>query len=229
MKTDWTVARLRGCAVAQALAVTIPRAPRPACGERVAEGRVRGRATAQLRNCATVLLLLLAGCGLFSKSKSNFYSIERLLPAAPRSMAAGSVPVAIETIELPPGFDRRDIVVRKADHQLDIRGTEQWSASLEPMVLHTLAHDLAARLPEGMVILPGQLRPPGSLRSISVVFAELAAGPESNVILDARWTIEGIPHHERITTEIPSLGSKDVADGFSRALAALADRIAAGV
>jgi hypothetical protein len=25
------------------------------------------------------------------------------------------------------GFYRRDIVVRKADHQLDVRATEQWS------------------------------------------------------------------------------------------------------
>jgi uncharacterized lipoprotein YmbA len=173
-----------------------------------------------------LMLLLLAGCGFFSKTKSSFYSFERIPPAAPVAAARGG-PVAIDSIELPPGFDRKDVVVRKADHQLEIRGTEQWSASLEPMVLHTLSFNLASRLPDGMVILPGQLRPASEVRSISVAFGEFAAGPESNVVLDARWTINNVPHQERITMTIPTLGSADIADGFSRALAALADRIAA--
>jgi uncharacterized lipoprotein YmbA len=173
-----------------------------------------------------LMLLLLAGCGFFSKTKSSFYSFERIPPATPVAATRG-VPVAIDSIELPPGFDRKDVVVRKADHQLEIRGTEQWSASLEPMVLHTLSFNLASRLPDGMVILPGQLRPASEVRSISVAFGEFAAGPESNVVLDARWTINNVPHQERITMTIPTLGSADIADGFSRALAALADRIAA--
>jgi uncharacterized lipoprotein YmbA len=203
--------------------------------------RLRGRAVARQRgtgprNCATaqlrnqlvliVLGLLLASCGfLSSRSKSNFYSLERIAPAAPVT-AAASTPVAIDSIELPPGFDRRDIVVRKANHQLDVRTTEQWSSSLEPMVLHTLAFDLAARLPEGMVVLPGQLKPAAS-RSISVVFEDLSAGPDPNVVLDARWTLNAVTHHERITINVASLESAAIADGVSRALAALADRMAA--
>lgn len=175
-----------------------------------------------------VLLLLLAGCGFFSKTKSSFYSFDRIPPAtAPAAATTAAVPVAIDSIELPPGFDRRDVVIRKADHQLEIRGTEQWSASLEPLVLHTLAFDLASRLPEGLVILPGQLKPAGTLRSISVVFGEFAAGPDPNVTLDARWTLNNVQHQERIVMSVASLASKDVADGYSRALAALADRIAA--
>ncbi|HJQ40818.1 MAG TPA: PqiC family protein [Thermoanaerobaculia bacterium] len=177
---------------------------------------------------ALIVLLLVAGCGFFSRTKSSFYSFERIPPTtAPAAAATRGAPVAIDSIELPPGFDRKDVVVRKADHQLEIRGTEQWSASLEPMVLHTLSFNLASRLPEGMVILPGQLRPASEVRSISVSFGEFAAGPESNVVLDARWTISNVPHQERITTTIPSLNSADIADGFSRALAELADRIAA--
>jgi len=175
-----------------------------------------------------ILLLFAGGCGfLSSRSKSNFYSLERIPPAAPVT-AAASTPVAIDSIELPPGFDRRDIVVRKVNHQLDVRTTEQWSASLEPMVLHTLAFDLAARLPEGMVVLPGQLKPATS-RSISVVFEDLSAGPDPNVTLDARWTLNAVTHHERIIINVASLESAAIADGVSRALAALADRMAAGL
>jgi uncharacterized lipoprotein YmbA len=182
----------------------------------------------QGRGVSMLLLFLLAGCGLFSRSKSNFYSLERIAPAAPAAARRGAA-VAIDSVELPPGFDRRDVVVRKAEHQLDIRGTDQWSASLEPLVLHTLASDLASRLPEGMVILPGALKPAGATRSISVVFEELAAGPESNVVLDVHWTVDNVAHHERITVDVPSLASANVADGFSRALAQLADRMAAAL
>lgn len=184
------------------------------------------------RNLATILLVLAAGCGFFSRSKSRFYSLDRIPAAAPVTAARG-VPVAIDTLELPPGFDRRDIIVRKADHEIDVRGNEQWSASLEPMMLHTLAFDLASRLPEGMVILPGQVRPVGAMRGIDVVVEEFAAGPENAVVLNARWVVrEGgraATKQEQIRIDIASLESANVATGFSQAIAALADRMAAGL
>lgn len=185
-----------------------------------------------MRRATIVFLVLLAGCGFFSRSKSNFYSLETM-PGTSRANVSG-VPIAIDTIELPPGFDRRDIVVRKAGNQLDIRGTEQWSASLEPMMLHTLAFDLASRLPEGMVILPGQVRPLGALRGIDVVVEDFAAGPENVVVLDARWVLREsgrapVTHHEQIRMDLTSLDSAAVASGFSAAIAQLADRIAAGL
>jgi hypothetical protein len=38
-----------------------------------------------------------------------------------------------------------------------------------------------------------------------------------------------VTHHERITIDIPSLDSANVAAGTSQAIAALADRMAAGL
>ncbi|HET7435287.1 MAG TPA: PqiC family protein [Thermoanaerobaculia bacterium] len=183
---------------------------------------------------ATLLLLTLAlaGCGFLSRSKSTFYSLERIAPATPVAARTGT-PIGIDVVELPPGFDRRDIVVRKPDLQLEIREKQQWSASLEEMVLHTLAFDLAARLPEGMVILPGQVRPITPTRGIDLVVENFAAGPDNTVVLDARWILrEGTretSHHEQISVPVPSLESKNVAHGFSEALATLADRIAAAI
>jgi uncharacterized lipoprotein YmbA len=173
------------------------------------------------------MTLLLAGCSFFSKSKSTIYTLDPIAPAAP--LAKMATPVAIDTIELPPGLDRIEIVVRKANQQLDVRSNELWPATLQPVVLHTLAFDLAKRLPEGMVILPGESRPAKAPRSIDVAFEELSAGPDNHVTLDARWTLAGAAHHERLTVDIPSLNSAAVATGTSQALAALADRIAAGV
>jgi uncharacterized lipoprotein YmbA len=166
-----------------------------------------------------VALLLLTGCSFFSRTKNQIYSLDRI----PGSVASiRGVPIGIDSVELPPGFDRKEIVVRKANNQLDVRGTQQWSATLGQSVLHALAFDLADRLPAGMVILPGAAKPTG-MRSIDLVFEEIAAGPDAKVVIDARWGTS----HEHIEVPIASLDSANVATGMSQALATLADRIVA--
>ena len=145
-------------------------------------------------------------------------------------VAVGGLPVGIDSLELPPGFNRREIVVRKADQQVDVRSNEQWSAAFQELVLHTVAFDLASRLPEGMVVLPGAAKPVGAMRAIDLVFEELAAGPENQIVLDARWTVReagrpDVANRERITVDVASFDSASVADGVSRALAMLADRM----
>ncbi len=179
-----------------------------------------------MRACAIVLCLLLAGCGFFSRAKSQFYSLETIETTAARA-TVGGVPVGIEGIELPPGLDRREIIVRTDDNRFDIRGTHQWASPLEEMVIHTLAFDLANRLPEGMVVLPGQPKP-ATMRSLAVVFEDLAAGPEG-FVLDARWTMGEMTRRERITVPLPSNESAEIARATSTALATLADRIAAAL
>jgi uncharacterized lipoprotein YmbA len=180
-----------------------------------------------------VSLLLVAGCSFFSRSQSSFYSLERIPPPRPVVSVRGA-PIGIDAVELPPGFDRKEIVALKPDHQLDVRGTQQWSANLGELVLHTLAYDLAGRLAEGMVILPGEAMPTGATRSINIAFEELAAGPDAKVVLDARWIVReagrpDVTGHERIAVTIASLDSANIASGTSQALAEFADRIAAGL
>lgn len=177
-----------------------------------------------------LLTVLVAGCGFLSRPKNTFYSLDTIPGLAPVATAAG-LPVGIEAIELPPGLDRRGIVIRGADHKVEVRGTHQWTSSLEEMVLHTLAFDLANRLPEGMVILPGQAKPSGAMRSISVVFEELAPGQDAVFVLDARWTVSepgrpSLSRHERITLPMTSMESPAIVAAMSQALATLADRMA---
>ena len=174
----------------------------------------------------SLLLLLLPGCGMFKRVPNQFYALDTI-PAETRAARTGA-PIGLDTIELPPGIDRREIVLRDADHKFQVRGQHQWASPLEEMVIHTLAFDLANRLPEGMVVLPGQLRPTGA-RSLSVTFEDLAPGPDGVFVLDARWTVGDVTRHERITVPLASTESSAVVDGMSRALGMLADRIAAGV
>jgi uncharacterized lipoprotein YmbA len=167
-----------------------------------------------------LLLLLATSCSFFSKTKNTIYSLDRIPPNAVTQISG--TPIAINAVELPAGFDRKEIVVRKANNQLDVRGTDQWSATLSNVVLHTLAFDLADRLPQGMVILPGDTRP-AAVRPIDVVFEEIAAGPDVKVVIDARLNTR----REHVEVPIASLSSANVASGMSQALAQLADRIVA--
>jgi uncharacterized lipoprotein YmbA len=186
----------------------------------------RGRADEGVRPSCLLLLLFCTACSFFSKTKNDIYSLDRIAPAAVTT--ARGTPIAIESVELPPGFDRREIVVRQAGHQLDVRSNQLWAASLQDLILHTLAFDLAARLPEGMVVLPGAIKP-AATRTIDVVIEDIAAGPEPRVVLDAHWITAGASHREHITIDIPSLESNNIATGMSQAIAALGDRIASGL
>jgi len=174
-------------------------------------------------------LLLFAACGFFSKSSPpKLYTLDRVAGAAAAARAA--LPIGIDAVELPPGIDRKELVIRKPDHRLEVRNSEQWSAPFKDIVLHTLAFDLAARLPVGQVILPGETRP-AATTSIDVAFEELAAMSDHTVVADARWTVRppggvAVAHHDRIVVNVASLDAPQIATGLSQALAGLADRMA---
>jgi uncharacterized lipoprotein YmbA len=196
----------------------------------VADGNAASRRGLVATLSVLIFLLLLPGCGFFSRPPNQFYSLQTIRAEAP-VVSIGSTPVGIDGIELPPGIDRRGIVVRGADHKLEVRGTHQWSSSLEDMVIHTLAFNIANRTAEGSVVLPGQVKP-AAMRSIFVTFEELAPGADSVFILDARWSVTGrgapvVTTHERISVQLDSMDSERIAAGMSTALAMLADRMVA--
>lgn len=177
-----------------------------------------------MRALAVVLLtLFVAGCGIFSRTKNTYYSLETT--PFEQSVAATTA-IAIDGIELPPGLDRREIVVRDEQGRLDVRGNELWAAPLEDMVIHTLAFNLARRLPEGMVVLPGQAKPSGAVRTLFIVFEDFTAGPENTLTLDARITAGASATRERIEVPLQSLDSESVVVAMNSALGTLAERIA---
>lgn len=177
----------------------------------------------------TLLTATLTGCGFLKRPKNQFYSLDTI-PAEGDVASVAGAPLAIDAIELPPGLDRRGIFIRGTDSKVEVRGTHQWTAPLEDMVMHTLAFDLANRMPEGKVILPGQEIPATATRSLSVVFEELAPGPDPVFVLDARWTISeqpGVTRRERIEIPLSSMESPQIVAAMNRALATLSDRIVA--
>jgi uncharacterized lipoprotein YmbA len=178
-----------------------------------------------------VVLLLFTGCGFLSKSAPpKLYALDRIAPATPVAASASGLPLGIDAVELPPGVDRKEVVVRQPDHRLEVRNSEQWSAPFKDLVLHTLAFDLAARLPVGTVIVPGETKP-AAMRSIDIAFEELAASSDRTVVADARWVVHepgraDVAHRDRIVVPVTSLDAAQIATGISQALAGLADRMA---
>ncbi len=151
--------------------------------------------------------IIAAGCSSFlSPTKSMIYTIDPI-PGTIQNEAGA--PIGIDSVELPAGFDRKEIVVRKANNELDVRGTQQWPSTLSDVVLHALAFDLASRLPVGMVILPGEPKP-AAVRSIDVAFEQIGAGPDAKVTIDAIWNQT---HREHIEVPIANLDSASVAAG----------------
>jgi uncharacterized lipoprotein YmbA len=185
------------------------------------------------RTIVVSFCVLLGGCGFFGgKSKNQYFSLQSV-PAAAAPAAAtafAGAPLGIDGVELPPGFDRQSIVTRGANHRVEVRGNQLWSAPLEEMIIHTLAFDLANRLPQGAVILPGQAKPLGPMRSLYVTFSDLASGTDNVFVLDARWRITqpgtaDIAGQERITVPLTSAESTAIAEGMSHALGQFADRV----
>ncbi len=188
------------------------------------------------QSLAMLVVVMLVGCGgLLKRPEIRHYALTPVAAPATR-VAVSGLPIGIGGIELPPGLDRQEVVVRTSDQRLDVRGHELWAAPLETVVLHRLAFDLAARLPEGIVVLPGQAQPAGGLRSLDLAFEDLAAGPQNELVLDLRWSLRAgvagaveLAGHERIVEPLASLDSAEIAAGTSRALATLADRLAAAL
>lgn len=185
------------------------------------------------RRLAIVAVLIAStGCGFFSRAKSSFYSIDTVPGTAAARVT--NLPVAIEVLELPPGADRREIIVRDREGGVVIRERDQWTASLEPLALHTLAHDLALRLPQGTVVLPGQPVPNGPMRAFDVIVEDIAAGPDNQLRIAARWTLRErntniASRREEIIVPLSSLASQQIASGYTTALAQLADRLVAAL
>jgi len=176
-----------------------------------------------------LLCILASGCGFLGRSKNNFYSLETIAPQTALATIGGT-PIAVDGIELPPGVDRREIVSKGENHTFKVSNSNLWASPLEEMVIHTLAFNLAGRLPEGMVVLPGQAKP-AAMRALYVTFEELTAQPNGEFVLDARWvvTAPGVPElagRDRITIAAGAEPPK-IVDAMSNALAQLADRIVA--
>jgi uncharacterized lipoprotein YmbA len=178
------------------------------------------------------LVLLLAGCG--SSPPSKFFVLTAD-PVPPRGGAVATNTVALGRVTLPGALDRPQIARRRGANEIVFSEEERWAGPLDDMMRRVLADDLAARLPAGVMLVESSAKPaPGVTIALDV--SRFDPDESGSVTLTARWEALGpngaplgAPRESTIVEPGSGSGAVAVAATMSRAVAALAARIATGL
>jgi uncharacterized lipoprotein YmbA len=178
------------------------------------------------------LVFLLAGCG--SSPPSKFYVLTAD-PVPPRAGAAAANTVALGRVTLPGALDRPQIARRRGVNEIVFSEEERWAGPLDDMLRRVLADDLAARLPAGVMLVESSAKPPPGA-TIALDVSRFDADESGAVTLAARWeaigrngAALGAPRESTIVEPGSGKDAASVVAAMSRAVAALAARIAAGL
>jgi uncharacterized lipoprotein YmbA len=131
-----------------------------------------------------VAAALLAGCA--SSPKSKFYVLS-VVPGHSEH-ARLSAPVQLAAVHIPPSLDRRQMVRLTTENRVAISETDRWAAPFDEMVRNVLSQDLAARFPNGSVILPQAPAPDGT-RALVVTIVQFGPDTAGIVRLRGSWAL----------------------------------------
>ncbi len=179
-----------------------------------------------LIGCAAALAL-----GACQSAPTRIYGLEPALGKT-RIDAYQAPAIRIDTLSVPAGWDRSEILALAADGTLEISDFDHWSAPLPQIAMQALSEDLDLRLPPGSVIYPRLPKPDGA-QGVSVDILEFSL-TASQVTMQASWLIVaagGSPSAKRSVASLhaamTSAHPAAVARAWSELIGQLADRIAA--
>jgi uncharacterized lipoprotein YmbA len=176
---------------------------------------------------------VLAACA--TSAPTRYYTLNPIPPTVTAASRTGDS-VWIARVIVPKTLDRTQLVRRVSANRLDVSENNRWAAPLDDMVRRVLSQDLATRLPENMVIQPDEPLSLGRLRRITVDLGTFESDLDGHIVLNVQWTVESSDNAEmqlRRDEHISVDGGSGIPDavsaGMSRALAILADRMAAAL
>lgn len=189
------------------------------------------------RTTAIIVALLLtaglSGCG--SSPPTEFITLSAAASHYSVRPYAGP-PIIVGRITLPPDLDRLSLVRRLHGNRLDINGIVNWAAPLDLLVRHTLAVDLAHRLPPGAVIIPGEPQPQNHALALTATFERFDVGSAGKVKLQAVWALVDVAsgktlltHTSLVAAPAASISGGPIAAAISTALGKLSDAIVADI
>jgi uncharacterized lipoprotein YmbA len=185
-----------------------------------------------------IIVMLLMGVTLSAcrSAPTRLFSLQAIAPSAAPSHGPGAPnayqgpALRVDSVTVPPAFDRLELVTETRPAQLKIEDLDEWSAPLVDEARQTLSADLIARLPAGRVIFPHLMKPEGTL-GLSVDVLEFHADDAGASML-ASWSIDAASGNHgatggTATLRIPlSAGtSPAMVTAWDQLLAQLADRI----
>ena len=174
------------------------------------------------------LVVLLAGC---ATTPTTYLT---LTPVPGPTIGISGPAIAVAHIATPTAIDRLYLTTATGPTTLHVANHARWVAPLGGMAQSVLAHDLAMRLQNTEILMPGDPTPHGGARVVSVNVTTFLPDP-GRVVLDADWRITSRRHHHiiargRTHIVVPAGATPALqAQAMSAALGQLADRIAARV
>jgi len=174
--------------------------------------------------------------------RDRFYVIAPLGAAPPPAVAMHPTAIALR-VRVPPALDRAPLVVHTTAAQVQVLEHERWLGLPSEQIEAALARDLEARRP-GLWVNAAGASPPAMQLAIDVTRMSVTA--DETVQLDAHWRISDggavtgsapIIGDVALVEPVSSSGGRSgpdarygaVATAFSRAVATLADRVAAAL
>ena len=177
---------------------------------------------------ACMAALLLAGC---RSAATRVHSLDVTVPAA-RMTADRSPALRVDSLSVPAGWDRLEILRPSSTGQLEISDFDHWSAPLGQAARQALSADLSQRLPPGSVIFPRLPKPEGAL-GLNVDILEFSMAG-SRASMQVSWVISSAansPDAKRsealLLDSLSSTEPAAVVQAWSRLIGQLADHIAA--
>ncbi len=129
--------------------------------------------------------LAISGCA----GSPTTYLTLRAVPPEKTVTVASKQPIAVSHPSIPPDIDRAHFTVQTGPSTMHVAGNTVWVAPLGGMIQLTLAQNLAARLPNTQVLMPGDLMPPSGARQVRVNILHFMPARAGQVSLQANWSI----------------------------------------
>jgi uncharacterized lipoprotein YmbA len=195
--------------------------------------------SARITLVLAVLGLSLAACG--HSAPTRFFTLFPVAPAQPLAATLAGPPIRLRRVTVPPALDRVELVREIAPGEVRVSDFEHWAAPLGQTAVQVLAQDLAARLPAGALIPPAAPLPPGGVDIDVDILAFNVSGGQA--VMEASWSeivrpsatpSAGQPPAPplsstrlvELTAPVAASDGQGEAQGLSRLLGQLADRIA---
>ncbi|GAN70559.1 membrane integrity-associated transporter subunit PqiC [Acetobacter syzygii] len=173
-----------------------------------------------------LMAVTLTGC---ASGGAALYTLA-VVPGQPQAGGPRFVEVRLPSIA--SGLDRDRIVTADSGYRLSVSATDAWSDSLAAQIGHTLAGDLAQRLPGSGVFVENDTAAADPQAYVDVSISRFSTGPSGLVELDALLSVQpaaaGAPYGPGTLQRITLSGAQGgntmtMVQGLSQLLGQLAD------
>jgi len=188
------------------------------------------------RNLQSIVLVLvlasLAGCVGVATPPTRYYTLRALTAPEPAAHAARYF-VTVGPVAIPESVERPQIVIREGENRVRLLESDRWAAPLRAAVPRLLAEEIGRRLPDAQVAAYGEYTDDSQAVRVLVDVRAFDSMPGKGVLLDAVWRVRAGDAQRsgssRLREPSAAPGIEPLVQAHSRALAALADELAAVV